>query len=75
MKLGVLVLGLAAMAGIAGCASRPGDMLTLSETEGEYKNRLYRSVVETWRQIPDDLAMIGLVDKPIRLSEQSIPSH
>ena len=73
-NLGVLMLGLAVV-GFAGCQSRPGDMVTLSETGGEYGNRINRSLIETVRQIPDDLAMIGLVDKPIRLSEQSIPSH
>jgi len=74
MKLTVLALGLAAVA-FGGCQTRSGDMVTLSETKGEYENRINRSLVETVRQIPDDLAMIGLVDKPIRLSEQSIPSH
>jgi hypothetical protein len=81
MKFGILLLGMAA-AGLGGCSGSPGwvgprsgDMVTLSETEGEYNNRINRSINETVRQIPDDVAMILLIDKPIRLSEQSIPSH
>jgi hypothetical protein len=75
MKFGVLLLGLAAAGFLGGCTQRAGDMVTLSETQGEYNNRISRSVIETVRQIPDDWAMIWLIDKPIRLSEQSIPSH
>jgi hypothetical protein len=74
MKVCVLVAVLAlAVAGLGGC--RSGDMLTLSETNGEMQSRVARNIDETQRQIPDDILMMMLLDKPIRLSEKPIPSH
>jgi hypothetical protein len=74
MKVCVLMMGLAvAAAGLGGC--RSGDMVSLSETSGEMDSRVARNVNETVRQIPDDVLMLLLLDKPIRLSEKPIPSH
>ena len=74
MKVCVMMLGLGLLvAGLGGC--REGDMCSLSETNGEMGSRVARNVNETERQIPDDLLMMGLLDKPVRLSEKPIPSH
>jgi hypothetical protein len=74
MKLCMAMAGMAvALAAVSGC--RQGDMVTLSDTQGEHDNRVARSLNETVRQIPDDVDMIMLWDKPIRLSEKPVPSH
>ena len=69
MKLGVLMMGLAfGSFMLAGCE-------TLGETNGENWARVCHSIDPTVKQIPDDVEMLLMVDKPVRLSEKPVPSH
>ena len=69
MKLGVLMMGLACGAFLLGGCE------TLSQTAGENRNRVLRSMDTTAKQIPDDVQMLLLLDKPIRLTEKPVPSY
>ena len=69
MKLGVVMMGLAFGAFMLGGCE------TLSETSGENAMRVAHSMDNTYKQIPDDVEMLLLVNKPIVLSEKPVPTH
>lgn len=69
MKLGLVMAGL-----IVGTAML-GGCETLSQTPGENANQVWHAMDTTAKQIPDDVEMLLLIDKPIRLSEKPVPRH